>query len=511
MPFGFRDFSIRRKLTLIIVVSSGLMVLVASVLLIGNAAVVIRRNTIYNLTVLTQVLAINSTAALSFRDPDTASELLASLRVDPQVVEAAIFDCRGRRFAFYQQSESRDCKVLPERIGNTDGCTKIPTALATARAESPWYSGLVEIEQPVRMNGKTIGIIMVHGNLGRFNRQFFLFVLVAVFNLLLLLGMAYFLSRRMRGIISKPIEQLAQSMDQVTRDNDYTVRVDEPQHQDELSVLMAGFNHMLTRIQKRDLELERISRQKDEFLRNMSHELRTPLNAIIGFSELLQEPIFGSLNEKQLRYVQDINLSGHHLLDLINEILDLSKIESGTMSLDLGDVDVRQLLEAGNVMIRERVIQQQLQLSIEIADDLPCSLSGDEKRLKQVLFNLLGNAAKFTGRGGRITMRVFRVTREWVENSIPPAFQEDRHVLFEKIAKNYCAISIADTGIGVGPDHIRKIFSAFEQVDSSTSRQYSGTGLGLALCKSFVEMHHGLIWAESEPDKGSTFTFVLPL
>jgi signal transduction histidine kinase len=243
----------------------------------------------------------------------------------------------------------------------------------------------------------------------------------------------------------------------------------------------------------------------------MSHELRTPLNAIIGFSELLQEPIFGSLNEKQLRYVQDINLSGHHLLDLINEILDLSKIESGTMSLDLGDVDVRQLLEAGNVMIRERVIQQQLQLSIEIADDLPCSLSGDEKRLKQVLFNLLGNAAKFTGRGGRITMRVFRVTREWVENSLPPAFQEDRHVLFEKIAKNYCAISIADTGIGVGPDHIRKIFSAFEQVDSSTSRQYSGTGLGLALCKSFVEMHHGLIWAESEPDKGSTFTFVLPL
>ncbi len=510
MSFGFHNLSIRRKLTLIIVVSTGLMVLVASILLIGNAALVIRRNTVDSLSALTRMIAINSTAALSFQDPGTAGELLASLRASSQVVGAALYDAAGRRFAVYYRNADRSGKPLPERL-DRGTIRQNPGGRATGRVTSAWFSALVEVEEPVVMDGKGIGWVLMRGDLGRVNRQLLLFVLAGTINLLLLLGMAYFLSRRLRGIISRPIEQLALSMDKVTCDNDYTVRVEEPDRRDELSVLMAGFNHMLARIQKRDLELERISRQKDEFLRNMSHELRTPLNAIIGFSELLRGGFFGPLNEKQLGYVKDINASGHHLLDLINEILDLSKIESGGMSLELGKIEIRKLLEASLVTIRERAIQQDFRFEITIDESLPDCLTGDEKRLKQVLFNLLGNAAKFTNRGGEITLKAFKVTREWVEGNLPAAFREERRILLEKIVPAYCAIAVSDTGIGIAAENIRKIFTAFEQVDSSNSRQYGGTGLGLALCKSFVEMHHGLIWAESEPGRGSTFTFVLPL
>ncbi len=242
-----------------------------------------------------------------------------------------------------------------------------------------------------------------------------------------------------------------------------------------------------------DLELareraEQASRVKGEFLTNMSHELRTPLNAIIGFSEILHDRLFGELNDDQLRYVGHVLDSGKHLLDLINNILDLSKVESGKMLLNVAPVDVRQLLEDSLIMIKEKSIQHGITLELHIDEELTgVEVRADELKLKQILFNLLSNAAKFTLDEGEIRV-------------------------LARIDGTDLVVSVSDTGIGIRQNDHERIFEAFEQVDSSPSRRQQGTGLGLALTRQMVELHRGRIWAESKGEgKGSTFTFVIPL
>jgi len=228
---------------------------------------------------------------------------------------------------------------------------------------------------------------------------------------------------------------------------------------------------------------------KSKFLANMSHELRTPLNAIIGFSEILEDQTFGDLNEKQLRYAKHINSSGRHLLDLINEILDLAKVEAGKMDLNLSQVNVKRLLESGVMMIAERARKHMIQIDVNIQEKLgKFSIRADEVKLKQILFNLLSNAAKFTPDGGRIDLSAHAEADEIV-------------------------ISVADTGIGLRPQDQDRIFAPFEQLEQSpTSRHTQGTGLGLALAKSLVELHGGRIWVRSEGiGKGSTFSFLIPV
>ncbi len=509
----FNDFPLRQKLTFIIVAASGLMVLVSGLVIICNAAFTIRRNTIYNLTVMTRMIAVNTTAALAFQDPKTASELLASLHVAPHVLAAAVYDEHGCVFARYHY-DARSAKAvsLPERLGidYAQGCNE-RRKTGNGWVRSDWSRGFIEVAQPICLNGRNLGMVLVRADLGWFFRQLRVFVFAAVIAMFLLIALAYFLSLRVQRIITRPIEELAASMEKVSRDNDYTVRVKEPGSQDEIAVLMTGFNNMLAQIQKRDLELERVSRQKDEFLRNMSHELRTPLNAIIGFSELLQSTFYGPLNDKQLGYVSDINTSGRHLLDLINEILDHAKIETDGFSLNPEEFNLREYLDESLVMIRSQVIRQSLSVVVDVDENLPPTIVADRKRLKQMLYNLLANAVKFTESGGSITLRARKVSRSWIESRLPEAFQSLKSVLSQKIVAEYCAIMVEDTGIGIDAAHLRKIFMPFEQVENSVSRQYGGTGLGLALCKSFIEMHHGIIWVESELGFGSTFIFVLPL
>ena len=238
-------------------------------------------------------------------------------------------------------------------------------------------------------------------------------------------------------------------------------------------------------IQAKGCELEAANRHKSEFLANVSHELRTPLNAIIGFSEVLLEKLFGELNDKQNEYVDDILSSGRHLLSLINDILDLSKIEAGHMELELTTFDLPNALDNALVLIRERASRHGVRVE-RVVDEQLGDLRGDERKIKQVLVNLLSNAVKFTPEGGKIQVRAS------LDNS---AVQ----------------ISVSDTGIGIAPEHHDAIFEEFRQVGSDYARKREGTGLGLTLTKKFIEMHGGRIWVESEPGKGSTFTFTLPL
>ncbi|HKE10569.1 MAG TPA: ATP-binding protein, partial [Myxococcota bacterium] len=237
-------------------------------------------------------------------------------------------------------------------------------------------------------------------------------------------------------------------------------------------------------IEVKSRQLEAASQHKSEFLANMSHELRTPLNAIIGFSEVLNERMFGELNEKQDEYLKDIHASGTHLLSLINDILDLSKIEAGRMELELTDFHLPTAIDSALTLVRERATRRGIALQPAV-DAGVGQLRADERKVRQVLLNLLSNAIKFTPEGGRIEVR---------------AVCEDGAV----------AVSVSDTGIGIAPEDQEAVFEEFRQVGSSAARQ-QGTGLGLTLCRKFIELHEGKIWVTSALGAGSTFTFRLPL
>jgi PAS domain S-box-containing protein len=250
-------------------------------------------------------------------------------------------------------------------------------------------------------------------------------------------------------------------------------------------------------------ELLLATRLKDEFLANMSHELRTPLNSVLGLSEALQEQVLGVLNEKQLKAISTIASSGEHLLSLINDILDLSKIVSGKMELDITSVSVKNLCDSSLVFIKQQAFQKRIQVVSNIPPHIN-EINIEERRIKQVLINLLTNAVKFTPNDGKISLLVAVGSGEtWQgEATIPQQLR--------LLNSSMIVFQVIDTGIGIAPNDLQRLFQPFVQVDSALNRQYEGTGLGLALVKQIVELHGGQVTAESEIGKGSLFTVALP-
>ena len=238
-------------------------------------------------------------------------------------------------------------------------------------------------------------------------------------------------------------------------------------------------------IEVKSRELEVANQHKSEFLASVSHELRTPLNAIIGFSEVMLERMFGDINPKQEEYLNDILSSGRHLLSLINDILDLAKIEAGRMELEATDFHLPQAIDNALVLIRERAVRRSITLEPWIDPRLG-EIKGDERKIKQVLVNLLSNAVKFTPEGGRIDVRA---------------------ILTDGVVE----ISVADTGVGIAPEDQEAVFEEFRQVGTDYARKHEGTGLGLALARKFVELHGGKIWVKSQVGEGSMFTFTIPV
>lgn len=266
-------------------------------------------------------------------------------------------------------------------------------------------------------------------------------------------------------------------------------------------------------------EAELANKAKAEFLANMSHELRTPLNHIMGFTELIVDKRFGDLNEIQAEYLNDVLSSSKHLLSLINDILDLSKVEAGKLELDLSDVNLNMVLESSLSMIKEKAMKHGIRLSVEV-NGIPETITVDERKIRQILYNLLSNAAKFTPDGGEIHVRASMadyvvhpgrrqgdpMSLRIIENRIAGSTVADGE------RKKGVKVSVSDTGVGISPVDQELIFKPFEQVDGSSSRGYQGTGLGLSLSKSLVELHQGRIWVESEGEgKGSTFSFIIPI
>ena len=314
-------------------------------------------------------------------------------------------------------------------------------------------------------------------NASSFRNSRNLFIGVALGAIVLAMLLGFVLSWSVIGPIQRIDARLA-----AIASGDFSGHVDVD-NRDELGALAANVNRMNDELRRVYSELEATSQHKSDFLASMSHELRTPLNAIIGFSQVLRDEMFGPVNEKQAEYLDDIVSSGNHLLSLINDVLDLSKVEAGQVTLEVAPFSLREALERGVVMVREKATEEGVQVELTAGPEVDV-VDGDERRIKQVIFNLLSNAVKFTPAGGEVDVSATR---------------DNGEVL----------ISVADTGPGIAAEDHERIFHEFHQTETGV-KQAEGTGLGLALSKRLVELHGGRIWLESELGKGSTFVFTLP-
>jgi PAS domain S-box-containing protein len=260
---------------------------------------------------------------------------------------------------------------------------------------------------------------------------------------------------------------------------------------------------------QKNAELEDASRMKSEFLANMSHELRTPLNAIIGFSEVLGDGLLGDMTEKQRRFIGDIFKSGKHLLSLINDILDLSKVEAGKMLLDLDTFEIAPMLSNSLSIVKGQAAVRHVRLDMQVASDLS-ALTADARKVKQIVYNLLSNAVKFTADGGDVILRADRVARDDV-GALPSDWAGRTFPLATSDFSEFLRLSVRDNGIGISPDGLEQLFKPFSQVDSGLSRQFEGTGLGLAMVKLLVDLHGGVVAVESAVGTGSCFTVWIPM
>jgi signal transduction histidine kinase len=326
-----------------------------------------------------------------------------------------------------------------------------------------------------RTTAKTEAVIAQNASAYASSRNLFIGVAAGAIVLALLLG--FVLSWSLIG----PIQRIDTGLDAIAS-GDFSQHVDVS-NRDELGALSANVNRMNDELSRLYCELETASRHKSEFLANMSHELRTPLNAIIGFSQVMRERMVGDLTAKQEEYLDDVLSSGNHLLSLINDVLDLSKVEAGQVELEIAPFSMREALERGVVMVSEGARRDGVQVTLATDPEVNV-IEGDERRIRQVIFNMLSNAIKFTPAGGSVGVTSARLDGE-------------------------VRVSVADTGPGIAAEDQERIFEEFQQTDLGAQRE--GTGLGLALSKRLIELHGGRIWVESELGKGSTFVFALPL
>lgn len=503
-----KDRSISQRLTWMNMLVCGVALVLACSSFIGYDLVTFRTARIRNLSVQAQVIGSNTLSALVFDDPDAAAKTLSALSADPYILSAVLYDARGRQFASYMRPES--------------GSIPVPPPMSKGQKEEHWSQhNRILVARTIELDNRSSGIVYIWSDVQALNNRLELYAGIASIVLLMSLLAALLVSAVFRRSVAQPIIQLAQVAQEVTRDNSFSHRVPRVHGHGEVSVLIDSFNEMMIqidkgksnlqrahdelelRVEERTTELvaaqkkveaysesilrakediERASRFKDQFLSTMSHELRTPLNAVLGFSQLLGDDRYGPLTERQARYVTHIHSSGEHLLRLINDILDLSKIEAGRLELNIEDVSV-DFIFGGVCDSLQPLVDKNAHILIQSAPP-GLAVRADGTRFKQMLMNLLGNAIKFTPPGGKIE-------------------------LVAKQIGSFVRIEVCDSGPGIPPEEKERIFQAFHRMQQN-EKSTEGTGLGLAITRKLVELHGGELDVESKHGEGSIFFFTLP-
>ena len=507
--FNAQKHSISRKLTWMNMLVSGAALLLACAAFIAFDMITFRQSMLRNLSTQAQIIGSNSVSALLFNDPQSAENTLLALRAAPNILSAQVYLPDGRPFASYSRDRERHGPVLP--------------TISPGQTETHWIENdQIALVRSIVLDKKPIGAVYIRSDLQELHSRFQRYAAIAAVVLLACLLAALLISSVFRRAVADPIVDLSKIAKIVSQDKNYSVRATPIRSPAELAILIDAFNEMLAQIQQSERalrmardeleqrvrertaeleaakkeveefshsvllakeEVERGSKFKDQFLSTMSHELRTPLNAVLGFSDLLADERYGPLNDRQQRYVAHINTGGRHLLKLISDILDLSKIEAGRMELSRDDVTVSSAF--GEVIsalfpLAEKKSQTLLQ---QVEPHL--HVRADALRFKQVLMNLAGNAIKFTPDGGRIEL-----TARLVDDQV--------------------RVEVRDNGPGIPPEQQQRIFEAFFRLTESGSAT-EGTGLGLAITALLVELHGSKLGIESQPGKGACFYFSLPL
>jgi signal transduction histidine kinase len=493
-----RNLSLSKKIRSIILFSTALALILSSFAFLLLAWNSLRDSLEVDAIGLAQAIGNNSTAALLFMDATSARESLTALAGDPRVMSAALYDKRGTRLAVYSRDPSR-LAFIP--------ATPQPVA-------SYFQRDSLVIVRGINMDRERIGSIFLRIEIASLKSLFTRVVFIIAIIMACVFAFTYFVSSKLQALITKPVINLAQTVKTISHQKNYGIRAKKTTG-DEVGDLIDGFNEMLEQIQNRDEVLrrhsqnlalrsaevsainarlnvaiqkaEQASKAKSEFLAKMSHEFRTPLNAIIGYSELLKEEMEEIHELSFLTDLDRIHTSAKHLLALINDILDISKIEAGKMEIHLEAFDIRHIVREALNTVRDLVEKNGNELLFEYTNDLG-TMTSDPVKLKQILMNLIGNAGKFT-QDGRVVLNVYR---------------------FINNGSYWLRFQVKDTGIGISAEDQKKLFQAFTQADDSTTRKYGGTGLGLAITQRFVQLMGGNITVESAPGQGSMFEVQLP-
>ncbi len=518
----FSHISIKSKLRLIVLLISGAVLLLVSTAFIINDLIQFRRDMVNDLFVLTDLVGFNSTAGLLFKDEQAVKSSLALLQVEPHILFTYIYNETGAEFARYFRQG-----IIPELSHH-----QLPPAFNATdspRATYLFSQLYIDVFKPIFFQEEFIGTVHIRSDLAAFDEHLLNAGSIIMAILCIALMLAFALASWFQQVLTTPVYHLLNTMNQIPLTKNYAIRADKTTN-DELGALIDGFNNMLAQIQKRDLELqeyrqhledmvvqrtgelqdsrdqalavndilqrrtqelaeardqaEAASTAKSTFLANMSHELRTPLNGILGYAQILNR--HPQLDEQQHKGVQIIQSSGEYLLTLINDILDLSKIEAGRMELHPTDFTLPDFLQHIVDIFKVRAQQNNIYLNYHIINTLPGLVHGDEKRLRQILMNLLGNAVKFTEDQGTVDFSV--------------QYTESHRFIF----------TIKDNGIGIANTDLERIFSPFHQTGSHLQKA-QGTGLGLSITKNLLNLMKGDIQVESLLGEGSQFQVRLPL
>ncbi len=475
-------------------------------------------------TSLAEIIAANAAVALPFKDRPLARNTLATLSSEPNIQLAYIFDKFNEPLAQYFRKD-KSSKAFLNGYSQISPAEYKQLAEGIKAGEKDFFfsSNHLAVFCPVVAQGQRVGMVYLNSDLGAFARWKRLFAgsVIAVLGLSFLL--AYMLSRQLQYIISRPILYLVDKMQLVTNNEDFTIRAKKSSH-DEVGALIDGFNEMLEHLLDRDQQLakyrqhledlvckrtaelrttneelqetvaelvqtrdaaEEASRVKSRFLANISHELRTPMVGVLSSTELL---LNSGLNPEQLSLVETLNNSGEALLEILNDLLDLSKIEAGKLTLENVEFNLLEVIDCPIELLGKVAFAKGVELICHVSPEVPSVLCGDPGRLRQVLFNLLSNAIKFT-HSGEVSLRV-----------VPDKQPSDRVTL---------RFEVIDSGIGIEPADQQRIFESFSQADNSTTRLHGGTGLGLSIVKQLVHIMGGQVGLESKPGSGSVFSFVV--